>query len=49
MFKEIGPVTHSRVRDHLSLALESRTGKGESNNDGVAVVSRHTSGGPCEL
>ena len=23
--------------------------KGESNNDGVTVVSRHASGGPCEL
>ena len=42
-------MTHSRVRDHLSHALESRTRKGENNNDGVTVVSRHASGGPCEL
>ena len=29
--------------------VELVTRKGENNNDGVTVVSRHASGGPCEL
>ena len=46
--EEISPVTHSRVRDHLSLALESNEiKKGAKENDGGTVVSRHASGGPC--